>query len=82
VDLGDYVIKSEDDKNVVLYKRMITEKGKNVGTEYLKPMGYYSNVRAALRRYCDIELNNALDTAGTLLQKYDELMHKIDGVTK
>lgn len=80
---NDYKIECEDDKNVNLLKKRIIEKSKDpekIGTIDWDVVGYYPNIKQALKRYCNIQLNNSLDNITSVLKKYDELMNKIDNL--
>ena len=58
VDLGDYVITS-DEFNIILNTRHVTKEGKRVGTEYLKPIGYYSNFYTLFQKLLTLEITKS-----------------------
>ena len=62
VDLGDYVITS-DEFNIILNTRHVTKEGKRVGTEYLKPIGYYSNFYTLFQKLLTLEITKSDLTA-------------------
>lgn len=79
----DYKIERADDKNVVLYKKRIVKKSKDktkIGKEEWEAIAYCGNIKHAFKRYCDIQLNGSLDNYMTIINKYDELMKKIDEI--
>ena len=58
VDLGDYVITS-DEFNIILNTKHVTKEGKKVGTEYLKPIGYYSNFHTLFQKLLTVEITKS-----------------------
>lgn len=78
----DYKIESKDPLNVVLYKRRIIqdEKSKRFGEEDWDPVGYYPTLKLALKRYCDLKINEAIIDYDTLIQRFDELMAKVNEI--
>lgn len=62
IDLGDYVITS-DEFNIILNSKHITKAGKRVGTEYLKPIGYYTSFHNLFQKLLTVELTKSDLTA-------------------
>ena len=58
IDLGDYVITS-DEFNIILNSKHVTKEGKRVGTEYLKPLGYYNSFHALFQKLLTVELTKS-----------------------
>ena len=58
IDLGNYVITS-DEFNIILNSKHGTKEGKRVGTEYLKPLGYYNNFHTLFQRLLTVELTKS-----------------------
>ena len=58
IDLGDYVI-TADEFNIILDSKHVTKEGKRVGTEYLKPLGYYNSFHALFQKLLTVELTKS-----------------------
>lgn len=52
--------------NIILNTKHTTTKGKNIGTSYLKPIGYYSNAYDVVQRILTLGImtSNATDIQG------------------
>ncbi|MEG1870972.1 MAG: hypothetical protein RR192_03120 [Peptostreptococcaceae bacterium] len=83
IDLGDYRIESDERQFVVQAKKVI-EKGRltkeeNVGKEFYKPVGYYSNIKSALKYLSNkIVLDNV--DINTVINKLKSLESKIESL--
>jgi hypothetical protein len=58
IDLGNYVITS-DESNIILNLKRVTKEGKNIGTAYLKPIGYYSDISSLVRKLLLLEIQSS-----------------------
>ena len=55
IDLGKYVV-TADEFNIILNTKHVTKEGKRVGTEYLKPVGYYTNFHTLFQKLLTLEV--------------------------
>ena len=62
IDLGNYVVTS-DEFNIILNSKHITKEGKRVGTEYLKPIGYYTSFHNLFQKLLTVEITKSDLTA-------------------
>jgi len=87
----NYKIES-DDLQVTLFERKVRSgkpsrfgrkvKPENIGKEYWIPLGYYSNIRNALRGFINMELlKTGLKDVGIILDKIEELYKLIESIT-
>jgi hypothetical protein len=87
----NYKIES-DDLQVTLFERKVRSgkpsrfgrkvKPENIGKEYWIPLGYYSNIRNALRGFINMELlKTGLKDVEIILDKFEELYKLIESVT-
>lgn len=74
-----YEVKAVDEKNIILIEKLTYEKGKNQGEEYEKTLGYYPNVKAALKGLAKREiLGDGLEDIQRVSAKIDLLYAWID----
>ncbi len=72
-----YKIES-DALNVVLFEREVTKKGKHIGKENWRPVGYYSSLLNALDGLINKEINETgLKVPTEVLSKVEQLSHDI-----
>ena len=55
IDLGNYVI-TADEFNIILNTKHVTKEGKRIGTEYLKPVGYYTSFHSLFQKLLTVEV--------------------------
>ena len=74
---------TSDSRQYILEERVTVSKGKNIGNEYYKPLGYYSDLCRVLKDYRDIGLRNSnCESIPELLELIKSSDKKIDKILK
>lgn len=74
---------TSDSRQYILEERVVVSTGKNIGDEYYKPLGYYSDLCMVLKDYRDMGLRNSnCESIPELLELIKISDKKIDEILK
>lgn len=76
-----YKVEAIDERNIALIKIHVAQSGKQEGQEIEKIVGYYSDVKSALKSMCKKEiLGTGLKDLETVMVKIEELYNLIESL--
>jgi hypothetical protein len=75
----NFYVDFDKDGNYTLYETKTTQSGKNAGTKYDTPIGYYNTLSSAVKRYISRQLGESEDTITIeqFLKIYERLVNEV-----